>query len=185
MERYAYPHRIENGAGECLIFLRKRPGARGDRLEVENIVKSGSGPPMHVHLFQEEALTVTHGRIAYQRPGEPPQFAGPGETVTFKPGEAHKFWNPGQVDLRCTGYIEPADNVEYFLTEIYASTKQRGGAQPDPFDAAFLARRYRDEFSMVEIPALVQQFVFPIQVAVGRLLGKYRKYADAPEPVRR
>jgi len=27
--------------------------------------------------------------------------------------------------------------------------------------------------------------VFPVQVAVGRLLGRYRKYADAPEPVRR
>ena len=38
---------------------------------------------------------------------------------------------------------------------------------------------------MVEIPAFVQRFVFPIQVAIGRLLGKYRKYADAPEPVYR
>jgi uncharacterized cupin superfamily protein len=185
MGRYTYPHTIDNGAGERITFLRAVPGASGDRLEVENIVKPGAGPPMHVHCFQEEALTVTHGRIACQRPGEAPQFAGPGDTVVFKPGEAHKFWNPGQEDLRCTGYIEPADNVEYFLTEIYASTKRSGGAQPDPFDAAFLARRYRSEFAILEIPGPVQRFVFPIQVAVGRLLGKYRRYADAPEPVRR
>jgi hypothetical protein len=26
---------------------------------------------------------------------------------------------------------------------------------------------------------------FPVLVAVGTLLGKYRKYRDAPEPVRR
>jgi hypothetical protein len=37
----------------------------------------------------------------------------------------------------------------------------------------------------VEVPAAVQRFVFPVQVAVGRLLGRYEKYADAPEPVRR
>jgi hypothetical protein len=101
MERYVYPHTIENGAGEGLTFLRKVPGRRGDR------------------------------------------------------------------------------------TEIYASTRRNGGKQPDPFDAAFLATRYRSEFSMVEIPALVQRIVFPIQLAIGRLLGKYRRYADAPEPVRR
>lgn len=57
--------------------------------------------------------------------------------------------------------------------------------RPDPFDAAYLSWRYRDEFAVHEIPRFVQRFVFPVQVLVGRLLGKYRKYADAPEPVRR
>ena len=60
-----------------------------------------------------------------------------------------------------------------------------GGSRPDLFDAAFLTRRYRGEFYMSEIPAMVQRLVFPVLVAVGRVLGKYRKYADAPEPVRR
>ena len=185
MSRYAYPHTIDNGAGERLTFLRRVPGAAGDRLEVENVVTPGAGPPMHIHHYQEEALTVRRGRIGYQRPGEPPRFAGPGESVTFKPGEAHRFWNAGENDLRCTGYIEPADNIEYFLAAIYASMRWRGGTRPDPFDAAFLMSRYRSEFAMVEIPAMVRRFVFPLQVAVGRLLGRYGRYADAPEPVRR
>ena len=38
---------------------------------------------------------------------------------------------------------------------------------------------------MVEIPAPVQNIVFPLQVALGRLLGKYDRYRDAPEPIRR
>jgi hypothetical protein len=46
-------------------------------------------------------------------------------------------------------------------------------------------RRYRSEFYMAEIPAVIQRFVFPVLVIVGRVLGKYKKYADAPEPVRR
>ena len=185
MRRYTYPHTIENGAGERLTFKRRVPGVSGERLEVENLVTPGAGPPMHVHHYQQEALTVEQGRIGYQRLGQPAQFAGPGQTVAFEPGAPHKFWNAGDVELRCVGYIEPADNVEYFLTEMFASMKRSGGARPDPFDAAFLMQRYRREVTMVEIPAAVRRFVFPLQVAVGRLLGKYRRYADAPEPVRR
>jgi len=185
MSGYNYPRTIDNGAGERLTFVRRLPGTAGDRLEVENVVKPGAGPPMHAHLHQEEAMTVEEGRVGYQRPGEPPRFAGPGETVVFKPGEPHKFWNAGEGDLRVTGHIEPADNVEYLLTELYASMKQRGGAGPDPFDAAFLIQRYRGEMVMLDIPNAVQMVVFPAQVALGKLLGKYRKYADAPEPVRR
>lgn len=181
----AYPHTIENGAGERLTFVRRVQGPAGDRLEVENLVKPGSGPPMHVHYHQEEGLTVRQGRIGYQRPGEPPRFAGPGETVVFGPGEPHKFWNAGEEDLLGTGYIRPADNAEYFLTALFESQRESGGSRPDPFDAAFLMRRYRSEFYMAEIPAAVQRLVFPVLVLVGRALGKYGKYADAPEPVRR
>lgn len=48
-----------------------------------------------------------------------------------------------------------------------------------------MTRRYQSEFYMTEIPAVVQRFVFPVLVMVGQVLGKFRKYADAPEPVRR
>jgi hypothetical protein len=140
---------------------------------------------MHVHYYQEEVFTVRQGRIGYQRSKEPPRFAGPGETVVFEPGEAHKFWNAGEEDLRCTAYIQPADNAEYFLTAMFEAQRESGGSRPGLFETAFLTRRYRSEFYMLEIPAVVQRFVFPVLVIVGRLLGKYRRYADAPEPVRR
>lgn len=180
-----YPHTIDNGAGERLTFVRRVEGPAGDRLEVENVVKPGSGPPMHVHHFQEEALTVQEGRIGYERPGEPAQFAERGETVVFRPGEVHRFWNAGEEDLRCTGYIEPADNVEYFLTAIYEAQREGAGGRPEPFAAAFLARHFRSEFGMAEIPAAVQRLVFPVLVAVGRMLGRYGRFADAPQAVAR
>jgi quercetin dioxygenase-like cupin family protein len=184
MPAYTYPHTIENGAGERLTFVRRVPGPRGDRLEVENVVAPGVGPVMHVHHRQTEALTVRRGRIGYQRPGQPARYAGPGETVAFAPGDAHRFWNAGDDDLHCAGYIEPADNIEYFLGAIFDSQKRSGSGRPDPFDAAFLATRYRSEFRIAAVPALVQRLAFPAVVAVGTLLGRYRRYADAPEPVR-
>src|SRR5918998_5067979 len=111
---YEHPHTIENGAGEQLTFVRRTRDGQGELLEVENAVEPGAGPPMHVHTYQEEALTVVEGRIGYRRPGQPEGFAGPGQTVTFRAGEAHRFWNAGEGVLRCRGYVESAGNFEYF-----------------------------------------------------------------------
>jgi hypothetical protein len=40
------------------------PGATSDHLEVENVVKPGARPIMHVHHYQEEAVTVEQGQAA-------------------------------------------------------------------------------------------------------------------------
>ena len=189
MTRYTYPHTIENGAGERITFAREVAGSAAgtarERLEGENVVQPGAGPPMHVHHLQEEVLTVRQGRMGYQRLGEPVRYAGPGETVGFAPGEGHKFWNAGEGELLCVGHIEPVHNVEYFLTEMFASMKRHGGGRPGLFDVAFLATRYRSEYAVLEIPPAVQRVVFPVLVAFGRLLGRYKRYADAPPPVLR
>lgn len=184
LPRYPYPHTIENGAGERITFLRRISRPTGDRIEGENATQPGAGPPMHVHYLQEEAFIVREGRLGYQVEGGPERFAGPGETVVFAPGEAHRFWNAGTGELATSSWVEPADNAEYLLTELFESTRRNGGRGPDPFDAAFLMTRYRREFAMREIPAALQRVVFPALVAIGTLLGRYRKYADAPEPVR-
>ena len=91
----------------------------------------------------------------------------------------------GAGELRCTAYIKPAGNVEFFLAALFTSQKNNGGRRPSLFDAAFLTHRYRTEYRMFAIPAFVQRFVFPILVAVGTVLGKYAKYEDAPEPITR
>lgn len=176
-----YPRTIDNGAGERLTFSAPGP----DSQEARNVVSPGSGPPMHVHKLQEESLTVERGVMGWQREGEEEQIAHVGETVTFAPGDMHRFWNAGDEDLECSGHIRPPDNLEYFLTKIYESTKAGGGKRPRMFDAAYLLTRYRSEFGMAEIPAPVQRFLFPVIVRLGKLRGLEKRFADAPEPVRR
>ena len=180
-----YPHTIDNGAGERLTFSEVRSDERGEYQEASNSVSPGSGPPMHVHHLQEEALTVERGTMGWQRQGEDEQIARSGETVTFAPGEMHRFWNAGDDELVCTGYVRPPDNVEYFLTKVYESTRANGGKRPRLFDAAYLLSRYRSEFGMADIPRPVQRFVFPVVVAIGRVFGRHRRFAGAPEPVSR
>ncbi|MCG3167285.1 MAG: hypothetical protein POELPBGB_03072 [Bacteroidia bacterium] len=183
MSKFKFPHIIENITGEKLIFKGIARDAKGEYLEVENEIKPGAGPPMHVHYRQEEALTVVTGKIGYKLQGGEEKFAGVGETVHFKAGVAHRFWNAGDDLLRCTGYVRPPDNLVYFLTEIYKSTNENGG-RPGNFDAAYLSMRYKSEFAMTEIPVFVQNVIFPITVFFGKLAGKHKKYADAPEPMK-
>ncbi len=137
---------------------------------------------MHVHHLQEEGLTVEQGTMGWQRPGEEEHLAGVGETVVFAPGEAHRFWNAGDDTMICSGFVRPPDNLEYYLTQIFASMKANGGKRPRMFDAAYLTLRYRSEFGMAEIRQPVQRVVFPIVVTVGKLFGLGKRFEDAPEP---
>lgn len=100
-------------------------------------------------------------------------------------GTPHKWWNLGTNELHMTGWCSPPDNVEFFLRTLFESTKANGGLQPGLFDAAFLATRYRTEFALLEIPAVVRRVVIPAIYALGSVLGKYSKFKDAPAPVSR
>jgi len=178
---FTYPHTIDSGHGEVLTFLRRVNGPSGDLLEVENRVQPGAGPPMHVHYLQDEVITVVQGRIAAEVAGQEPTYHGSGETVTFKRGVAHRFWNSGNDVLIGKGYITPPDNIEYFLGAIFASIKNSRSGRPSLFDSAFLLTKYKSEFDMVEIPALVKTVVFPIVLMIGRIMGKGKKFRDAPK----
>jgi uncharacterized cupin superfamily protein len=181
---YQLPHTITNPMGERLTFRRlvKEPG--GDKLLVENAVQPGRGPVMHTHLLQEEALTVVSGKIGYLIKGQRPQFAEAGQTVVFAPGVAHKFWNAGEDELRCTGYIKPANTIVFFLSSIYAAQNKTGTERPELFDAAYLVTRYASEYHMNEMPWLARKIIVPIVYRIGKLLGKYKHFKDAPAPVK-
>ena len=182
--KISYPHTIQNGHGEELTFVRLVKTEQGEIVEVENKVQPGAGPPMHVHYLQDESITVVHGKIAAQIFGYPPTFHGPGETVTFKRGVAHRFWNAGDDILICKGWISPPHNIVYFLTEIYRSVAASGNGRPTLFDGAYLQTKYKSEFDMVEIPCFVKTVVFPIVLALGKLKGQHKRFKEAPEAVR-
>jgi hypothetical protein len=59
--------------------------------------------------------------------------------------------------------------------------RQNGGRRPGLFDTAFLLTRYGKEFDMLAIPTFVRRAVLPLLYHVGRALGKYGKYRNAPQ----
>ena len=182
--RYSYPHIIDNGHGEVLTFVKFVSNDTGGFIEIENKVQPGAGPPMHVHHLQDESLTIVKGKLAGQIAGQEATFHGPGETVTFKRGVAHRFWNAGDDVLICTGVASPAYNLEFFLTEIFRSIKSTGTSKPSLLDGAYLLTKYKSEFDMLEIPRFVKAVIFPLVFAIGKVTGYHRKFESAPEAVR-
>ena len=176
------PHTIQNITGEKLTFLRIVIKDGVEYLETEAEVQPNAGPPMHVHHKQDESMTVLSGKIGYQELKGEKKYAGPGETVLFKTGVPHKFWNAGDEPLRLSGYASPANNLAYFLSQIYRSMNENSG-RPGMYDAAYLLGRYKTEFSMLEIPTFVQKFIFPVILFLGSLRGKNKKFIDAPNPM--
>jgi quercetin dioxygenase-like cupin family protein len=178
------PQTIENPTGEKLIFTELRHEPDGDILYGENFVQPGSGPPMHTHWLQDEGFTVVQGKIGYQIAGQPARYANVGESVVFKRGVAHRFWNAGPEVLHCEGWLKPANTVQFFLSSIFAAQNKSGKAQPELFDAAYLLTRYKSEYEMHDIPLLVRKVVMPVVYRIGKWLNKYEHFKEAPEPVR-
>lgn len=182
--KYKYPHTIVNCIGEKIIFQAVDSSTGGDKVIVESFCKSGSGPAMHTHLQQEEELTVVSGLMGYQILGQEPKFAKAGETVLFKRGMPHKFWAEGSGNLHCTGWIQPANSIVFFLSAVYAAQNKSGKGQPEAFDAAYLLTKYASEYDMPEIPSFVKKVIFPITCLIGRILGKYSHFKDSPEALK-
>ena len=182
--KITYPHIIENCIGERLIFRELQKEPDGDRLLVENYVVPGSGPVMHTHWLQDEALTVVKGRLGYQVQGQPTQYASVGDTIVFKRGVPHRFWNDGQEVLHCKGWVKPANTLVFFLSALFAAQNKSGKAQPEQFDAAYLIKRYSGEYDIPEIPTLVKKTIIPLIYYTGKLLGKYDHFKDAPAPIK-
>jgi quercetin dioxygenase-like cupin family protein len=178
-----YPYTIDNGNGESITFTGRKQSPAGEYVEIDGVAQPGAGPPMHVHYLQEEAVRVVSGRVGYQVLGGEPKFAGPGESVTWPAGTAHKWWNAGTGEVRMVGGCTPPGNIEFFLSTLFASTKANGGKRPGLFDAAFLVTRYRTEYALLDLPALVTAVVIPIVYRIGVVLGKYKKFKDAPSPM--
>ena len=181
---YTLPHTITNPLGEELIFHRIDMEGGEEKLIIENYVAPGARPLLHTNLKQDEALTVLHGKLGYQIQGQEPAVAKVGETVHFERGQAHRFWNAGEDELNCFGWIKPANNAIFYLTALYNAMNESGTAKPEQFDGAYLLYRYRKEYDMPELPKFVKSVVIPVTYTLGKLTGMYKKFEGAPEPVK-
>ena len=180
---FSLPYTINNNRGEELCFLRMEMEDGEEKLIVENKVAPGAGPVMHTHYKQDESLTVLQGKIGYEIQGQPAQYARVGETVVFKRGVAHRFWNAGEDELVCRGWIKPANSIIFFLTALFNAVKESGTDKPEQFDGAYLIHRYRKEYDLPELPRFVKSVIIPATYGIGQLTGRYRKFRGAPKPI--
>src|SRR5205085_220745 len=123
---YTLPHTIKNHLGEELIFHRMEMEEGEEKLIIETFVAPHTRPVMHTHHQQDESLIVLHGKMRYQIEANEPCYATIGETVTFNRGQAHRFWNAGEDELNCFGWIKPAHNIIFYLTALFNAINESG-----------------------------------------------------------
>jgi mannose-6-phosphate isomerase-like protein (cupin superfamily) len=174
------PFTIKNHLGEELIFHRIDIEEGEEKLIIENYIPPNTPPVKRTFYRQDECLIVLHGKLGYQVDGEEIKYAGIGETVFFKRGVPHRFWNAGKDELNCYGWIKPSNNVIFYLTALYQSMNETGKEKPGPFESAYLLYHYGKEFDIPEIPKFVKSVVLPAAYGIGKVAGKYQKFRSAP-----
>lgn len=172
-----------NKNGETLIITKSTAETNGQLTEFEGMEEPGIGPPMHVHHKQEEKIHVIKGKMRIKTLTK--EFSlTEGQEYTFAAGEAHQFWNEGDQTMHYSGHVKPSNNYEYFIKHIYQSSNEANDDKPSPFDAAFLLTKYKSEMDMLVIPKPVKLIVFPILLTIGKLTGRFKKFADAPAAIK-
>lgn len=181
---FTLPHTIESGRGEKMIFKEIIKEPDGDKVIIEGSCQPKAGPIMHVHFKQDESLTVVQGKMGCQILGQEPVYYSVGQTATFLRNTPHRFWNAGDEELIVNSWVKPVNSLIFFLTTLYAAQKKSGSGRPEMFDAAYLMTRYKHEYGMPGLPPFVKKIIMPATYLIGQLLGKYKKFAGAPEPLK-
>jgi mannose-6-phosphate isomerase-like protein (cupin superfamily) len=176
--------------GEKAMIVESAAETRGERIVVDFAVEEGGFVPggEHVHDHLSERFEVSAGRIGFVRDGEELEL-GPGEETTVRPGEWHRWWNPGEEEVRIRTTVEPALNFEEGVLVFWGlcadgHTDEEG--RPSPLLGAMVATAFRRELRYRRPPDVVQRLLFPPLAALARRRGlqrtidRYRKLETHP-----
>ena len=101
---------------------------------VEALVPPGSGPPPHIHRWEDEAFYVLEGELLFHVDGRD-IAAGSGSWVTLAKGSLHHFKNASDRPARMLIVVTPAGLERYFLEVGRAAGDGDGEAvAPTPED---------------------------------------------------
>lgn len=83
----------------------------------EEIVESGTGPPLHTHTDQLEIFHVISGHIQFEVDGKRFDVL-PGGTATIPPGKPHTFINKAQTESLIHFELLPSGSSEEFFQKL-------------------------------------------------------------------
>jgi quercetin dioxygenase-like cupin family protein len=116
-----------------ILFKNSTQETGGSLFAIEHQNLTGGGPPLHIHIEQEEWFYVMEGEVLFQV-GEKRMRLKPGDSLLGPRGVPHAFTPVGAKPSRMLIAFTPAGKMEQFF---------RDTAIPNPpkEDAAFF-RRY-------------------------------------------
>src|SRR5690242_9437560 len=99
--------------GEKAMLVESAEETGGARVVAEFAVEAGGFVPggEHRHDHCTEHFEVRSGRIAFLLDGEERTLAA-GDALAVPPGTWHRWWNPGDEEVRAHVRVEPALRFE-------------------------------------------------------------------------
>lgn len=174
---------VNRHTGEVLVMRRRREGD-ATILELSGTLPPRrSGPPLHLHRVEDEEGRVTAGTLSVECAGRRLE-AGVGEQVTLPRGVPHRWWNAGEVPLAFEGSVRPVVDLDRYLQAIFEVMNAGEADRPSLFYLAHVAQRHRQTQAVLVMPRALQAVLFPLAIALGTLLGRYRGTAWPGCPAR-
>lgn len=166
--------RLENRhTGEVLEIERRRRNGESSFVLRGTLPAHRQGPPIHVHLLEDEEGLVVSGTLSAEVGGRRVTVPS-GQAVRLPRGVPHRWWNDGDEELRFEGVTSPAVDLDRYLHAIFEVLNAGPAARPPLFYLAHLSLRHRHSQRVLLLPAVIQTLLFGLIVAVGTALGRYR-----------
>ncbi len=170
---------IENPVtGERMVFHGVGAGTfTDDAFRADVFVRPyGLVAAAHVHVDQEERLSILAGRLTY-RIGRDEQPLGARQTVSVPPGTPHLWWNDGDSEAHVLVELRPRGRAEQLFETLFAlaregKTDERG--MPGLVQLAFLAQEHG--YYPAGLPIVLERTILSAVAALARAVG-YRATA--------
>jgi mannose-6-phosphate isomerase-like protein (cupin superfamily) len=159
--------------GHRVAFLEEGMDGRGEYLVIEHVwTRPGMMAGPHWHPVLQETFSVREGRMRF-RVDEREFELDPGERVTVRPGEVHRFWNEGEGRLTAIHEVRPPGHHRemfelWHRLDLAGKTNRHGGPK-DPL-ALGLLWELQDGY-LAGAPALLQRLVLGSLARLARLVG--------------
>ncbi len=132
-----------------------------------------AGPPLHIHLLEDEEGTVTSGTLSAIVDGQRIDTRL-GESAALPRGLAHRWWNEGEEALEFESWVRPVVDLDRYLQAVFEVINAGPPGRPSLFYMSHVALRHRRTQAVLFMPQLIQAVLFRTVVVLGYLLGRYR-----------
>src|SRR5687768_6035390 len=104
---------------DTVTFIRTAAETHGEISELEVTLGAEGGNPRHFHSQMDETFIAMEGNLGVHLNGKD-HILKPGETVTVKTGDTHRFFNPGKETIKFhLTFVPGHTGAENMLRIIY------------------------------------------------------------------
>jgi mannose-6-phosphate isomerase-like protein (cupin superfamily) len=159
-------------SGETITFVKTGKDTNGTFAEIICTVPARQkGPPLHIHLLQDENFEVLEGKL---------ELSADGKKVVLKQGQsfnvtaktAHTFSNPCNTEIKFRATYTPALNIDYFLVQSFDGLNNLSNPKKPGFqmmvDFAYITKQIPGQFVVAGVPT----FMLTLFVAASKLFTK-------------